>query len=56
MGIKVFNNLRLYLKQLYNNCTGFKSALKDLLCCRSFYTLEEYFDFEYDKNKGIFSL
>jgi hypothetical protein len=29
MGIKVFNNLPLYLKQLYINCTGFKSALKE---------------------------
>jgi hypothetical protein len=56
MGIKVFNNLPLYLKQLYDNRTGFKSALKDFLCCRLFYTLEEYFDFEYDKNKDIISL
>jgi hypothetical protein len=54
MGIKVFNNLPLYLKQLYNNCTCFKLALKDFLCCRSFYTLEEYF--YYDKNKDIISL
>jgi hypothetical protein len=29
MGLKVFNTLPLYLQQLYNNCTGFKSALKD---------------------------
>jgi hypothetical protein len=50
VGIKVFNNLPLYLKQLYNNCTGFKFALKDFFCCHSFYTLEEYFNFEYDKN------
>jgi hypothetical protein len=56
MGIKIFNNLPLYLKQLHNNCTGFKLALKDFLCCHSFYTLEEYFDFEYDKNKDIISL
>jgi hypothetical protein len=56
MDIKVFNDLPSYLKQLYNNCTGFKLALKDVLCCHSFYTLEEYFDFEYDKNKDIISL
>jgi hypothetical protein len=31
------------------NCTGFKLGLKDFLCCHSFYTLEEYFDFDYDK-------
>jgi hypothetical protein len=40
MGIKVFNNLPLYLKQLHNSCTGFKLVLKDFLCCHSFYTLE----------------
>jgi hypothetical protein len=29
MGIRVFNSLTLYLKQLYNNCKCFKLALKD---------------------------
>jgi hypothetical protein len=51
MGIKVFNSLPLYLKQLHNNFKGFKLALKDFLYRHSFYTLEEYFD--YDKNEDI---
>jgi hypothetical protein len=42
------SSLSLYLKQLYSNCKSFKLALKDFLCCHSFYTLEEYF--ENDKN------
>jgi hypothetical protein len=29
VGIRVFNSLPLYLKQLYNNCKCFKLALKD---------------------------
>jgi hypothetical protein len=46
MGIRVFNSLPLYLKQLYNNCKCFKLALKDFLCCYSFYTFEEYFEYK----------
>jgi hypothetical protein len=45
MGIKVFNNLPLYLKELYNNCKCFKLALKDFLCYHSFYTLDEFFGY-----------
>jgi hypothetical protein len=44
MGVRVFNSLPLYLKQLYNNSKGFKIAFKDFLTSHSFYTLEEYFD------------
>jgi hypothetical protein len=54
MGIRVFNSLPLYLKQLYNNCNGFKIALKEFLTSHSFYTLGEYF--EYYKNKDSISL
>jgi hypothetical protein len=44
MGIRVFNTLPLYLKQMFNNRKGFKTALKDFLTIHSFYTLEEYFE------------
>jgi hypothetical protein len=54
MGIKVFNKLPVYIKQLYNNCKGFKLALKKFLCFNS--TLKEYFDFKYDRNKDIICL
>jgi hypothetical protein len=45
MGIRVFNNLPVSIKQLYNNPIGFKLALKKFLCHHSFYTLDEYFDY-----------
>jgi hypothetical protein len=50
MGIKIFNSLPLKLKQLYKDVKHFKSALKEFLCCHSFYTLTEYF--EYSNMKG----
>jgi hypothetical protein len=49
MDIKIFNSLLLKLKQLYKDLKHFKSALKEFLCCHSFYTLTEYF--EYSKRK-----
>jgi hypothetical protein len=39
MDIKIFNSLPLRLKQLYKDVKDFKSALKEFLCCHSFYTL-----------------
>jgi hypothetical protein len=50
MGIKIFNSLPLRWKQLYKDVKHFKSALKEFLCCHSFYTLTEYF--EYSNMKG----
>jgi hypothetical protein len=50
MAIKVFNNLPVSIKQLYNNPTDFKLALKKFLCVQSYYTLDEYFDYRHDKN------
>jgi hypothetical protein len=44
MGIKVYNSLPVYLKQLTNKSKHFKIALKDFLTSQSFYTLEEYFE------------
>jgi hypothetical protein len=55
MGIRVFNSLSLYLKQLYNNCNGFKIALKGFLTSHSFYTLEEYFEYHKNKDSIFFS-
>jgi hypothetical protein len=45
MGIKIFNSLPLRLKQLYKDVKHFKSALKEFLCCHSFYTFTEYFEY-----------
>jgi hypothetical protein len=43
-GIKVFNNLRYQLKNLFHNRNQFKRALKHLLYFHSFCTLHEYFN------------
>jgi hypothetical protein len=45
MGIRVFNSLPLYLKELYKDCKCFKLASKYFLCDHSFYTLDEFFDY-----------
>jgi hypothetical protein len=50
MGIRVFNNLPVSIKQFYNNPIDFKLALKKFLCDHSFYTLDEYFYYRHDKN------
>jgi hypothetical protein len=50
MGIRLFNHLPVYIKKLYNDPVNFKLVLKEFLCVHSFYTLNDYFDFIYDKN------
>jgi hypothetical protein len=49
MDIKLFSCLPLKLKQLYNDVKYFKIALKEFLCCHSFYILKEYFQYS-DRN------
>jgi hypothetical protein len=56
MGIRVFNNLPVFIKKVYNNPIDFKLALKGFLCNHSFYTLDEYFDCRFDKNNDIIHL
>jgi hypothetical protein len=43
MGIRVFNDLPVSIKKLYNNPIAFKWVLNKFLCEHSFYTLDEYF-------------
>jgi hypothetical protein len=43
MGIKIFNNLPPYIKDISNNVKKFKICLKRFLPIHSFYSLEEYF-------------
>jgi hypothetical protein len=56
MDIRVFNNLPVLIKQLYNNPIDFKLVLKGFLGKHSFYTLDEYFDCRFDKNNDIIHL
>jgi len=43
LGIKIFNNLPLEIKNVAHNQKTFKTALNKFLYTYSFYTLEEYF-------------
>jgi len=52
-GIKLFNHLPLNIKSLTNAIKLFKPALKRFLKLHSFYTVEEYFEFSYNKNHGF---
>jgi hypothetical protein len=56
MGIRVFNNLPVFIKQLDNNPIDLKLALKGFLGNHSFYTLDEYFDCRFDKNNDTIHL
>ena len=44
LGIKVFNKLPQYLKKESDNPKKFKTALKNYLSTKSFYSLQEYFE------------
>jgi hypothetical protein len=45
--IKIFNYLPRELKELANDQRVFKAALKRFLHANSFYSLEEYFSYQY---------
>jgi len=42
--IKIFNHLPQHIKHLFYNIKKFKAALKKFLLLGSFYTLDEYYD------------
>jgi hypothetical protein len=44
-GIKVFNSLPAQIKDLSHNIRQFEEALKAFLYSHSFYTLDEYFNY-----------
>ena len=52
-GVKVFNCLPLRIKSLSGAVRKFKSALKRFLIEGSFYTVQEYFDWNSSNNPGI---
>jgi hypothetical protein len=45
-GIKVFNHLPQYIKDLISNQTYFKSTLKRFLYHHSFYSVNEYYKYK----------
>jgi hypothetical protein len=54
MGIKIFNNLPPYIKDISNNVKKFENCLKQFLHIRSFYSLEEYFQHNFFKSRKCF--
>jgi plasmid replication initiation protein len=46
MGIKIFNNLPPYIKDISNNVRKFEISLKRFLTIHSFYSIEEYFQYK----------
>jgi len=47
MGIRIFNNLPPYIKEISNNIKKFENCLKKFLNIHSFYSLEEYFQHKF---------
>jgi len=54
-GIKIFNHLPQNIKNLSWNVKEFKSALKRFLVMGSFYSLDEYFDWDSRSDLGTFT-
>jgi len=52
-GIKVFNCLPTGIKSLSGDVRNFKSALKRFLLEGSFYTIQEYFDWDILSNPSL---
>ena len=46
MGIKIFNNLPPYIKDISDNVRKFEICLKRFLHMHSFYSIEEYFQYK----------
>jgi hypothetical protein len=45
-GIKLLNHIPLNIKELAHNITQFRAALYTFLHSKSFYTIEEYFNWD----------
>ena len=50
MGLKGFNNLPSYIKDKFQDITQFRLLIKNFLYCNSFYTLDEYFNYNKKEN------
>ena len=50
MGLKSFNNLPIYIKDKLQDITQFRLLIKNFLYCNSFYTLDEYFNYNKKEN------
>jgi hypothetical protein len=51
-GIKIFNNIPSSIKNLAHDAKQFRTALKRFLLLNSFYSLEEYFNFNCNFNNN----
>jgi hypothetical protein len=46
VGRKIFNSLPSYIKEEIHNVRKFRQLLKNVLYCKNFYTLDEYFNYK----------
>jgi hypothetical protein len=53
MGIKAFNHLPSYIKELLDNKKEFKNILKNYLLLNSFYSLKDFF---VNSNQSLISM
>ena len=53
-GIKIFNNLPLNIKHLSHDANKYKLALKKFLLVGSFYSCNEYFEWNLRKDLGTY--
>jgi hypothetical protein len=51
LGLKTYNHLLEFINELSNNLNSFKKTLKGFLYQHSFYTVEEYFNFNFIEAK-----
>ena len=49
LGLKAFNHLPRHIKSLANDMKSFKTSLKRFLYHHSFYSIEEYYEYNDDK-------
>jgi len=49
MGLKVFNSLPSYIKDRQQEVSEFKRFVRNFLYCNTFYTSEEYFNYNESK-------
>jgi len=50
MGLKGFNSLPSYIKDIVQDIEQFRLLIKNFLYCNTFYTLDEYFNYSKKEN------
>jgi hypothetical protein len=54
MGQKIFNSLPSDIKDKIDNGREIKRLIRNFLYCNNFYSLEEYFNYEINRNRHVY--